>query len=396
MQGRIFPDMVFRDPGGSEDCLSLNVWAPTEGKGGLPVMAWIHGGGFVAGASSEPRQDGAVLAKQGVVVVSMNYRMGIFGFFVYPELAAESGKNAAGNYGLLDQVAALEWVHHNIAAFGGDPGNVTIFGESAGSFSVSALMASPVAKDLFYKAIGESGAAFFSSGLAFEPRGDREREDARFASSVLGAKTLAELRALPAQKLLAASLRKTDGHNEFRFGPVVDGYFLPETVPALFAAGKQNDVPLLAGWNRDEGSFAVGSAKPTVAGLKAGAEKDFGAFGRRNQAPLFVSEIGSIDGQIDVLSSGGHEHTDEFVGVGGIAIFVGVAAARIHPFPIDKILVNAWCGCRGHTASWNAALETVVLCGLERGSYRWKLNCTGAWKQGQTNLVTTIAKAAYA
>jgi len=283
MQGRIFPDMVFRDPGGSEDCLSLNVWAPTEGKGGLPVMAWIHGGGFVAGASSEPRQDGAVLAKQGVVVVSMNYRMGIFGFFVYPELAAESGKNAAGNYGLLDQVAALEWVHHNIAAFGGDPGNVTIFGESAGSFSVSALMASPVAKDLFYKAIGESGAAFFSSGLAFEPRGDREREDARFASSVLGAKTLAELRALPAQKLLAASLRKTDGHNEFRFGPVVDGYFLPETVPALFAAGKQNDVPLLAGWNRDEGSSAVGSAKPTVASLKAGAEKDFGA-----KAPEFL------------------------------------------------------------------------------------------------------------
>ena len=123
-------------------------------------MVWIHGGGFIAGASSEPRQDGANLAKLGVVVVSMNYRMGIFGFFVHPELTAESGKNAAGNYGLLDLVAALQWVQRNIAAFGGDPGNVTIFGESAGSFAVSALMASPLAGGLFHKAIGESGAAF--------------------------------------------------------------------------------------------------------------------------------------------------------------------------------------------------------------------------------------------
>ena len=145
-----YSDMVFRDPGISEDCLSLNVWIPAKNaKAKVPVMVWIHGGGFIAGASSEPRQDGAVLARQGVVIVSMNYRLGIFGFFVHPELAAESEKKAAGNYGLLDQVAALEWVHRNIAAFGGDPSNVTIFGESAGSFSVSALMASPLVKDFF-------------------------------------------------------------------------------------------------------------------------------------------------------------------------------------------------------------------------------------------------------
>ena len=133
MQGRIYSDMAFRDPGISEDCLTLNVWTSAPGAGAkLPVMVWVHGGGFMAGASSEPRQDGETLARRGVVVVSMNYRLSIFGFLVLPELAAESDKGAAGNYGLLDQLAALEWVHRNIAAFGGDPRNVTIFGESAG------------------------------------------------------------------------------------------------------------------------------------------------------------------------------------------------------------------------------------------------------------------------
>ncbi len=276
MQTRVYSDMVFRDPGVSEDCLTLNVWAPTVGKTAMPVMVWIHGGGFAAGASSEPRQDGANLAKLGVVVVSMNYRMGIFGFFVHPELTTESGKNASGNYGLLDLVAALEWVQHNIAAFGGDPGNVTIFGESAGSFAVSALMASPLATGLFHKAIGESGAAFHSSGLSFRSRAEREPIDSKFASSALGAQTVAQLRAVPAQKLLEVASKKSEGRDAFSFGPDVDGYFLPESVPAIFAAGKQNDVPLLAGWNRDEGSFEVNSTKPTVVTLKERAEKEFG------------------------------------------------------------------------------------------------------------------------
>ena len=144
-----FTDMIFRDPGISEDCLYLNVWTPAKlgkGKDKLPVMVWIYGGGFAAGATSEPRQDGTNLAKEGVVVVSMNYRLGIFGFFAHPELAKENSHNATGNYGLMDQSAALEWVKRNIAQFGGDPGNVTIFGESAGSFSVSEQMASPVSK----------------------------------------------------------------------------------------------------------------------------------------------------------------------------------------------------------------------------------------------------------
>src|SRR5580692_8951999 len=277
MQGNVYGDMKFRDSGGSEDCLSLNVWVPAEqSRAKLPVMVWIYGGGFVAGTSSEARQDGTHLAQQGVVVVSMNYRLGIFGFFVHPELAKESGRNSAGNYGLLDQLAALEWVHDNIAAFGGDPGNVTIFGESAGSFSVSAQMASPLAKGLFQRAIGESGAAFSRSGLDFAPLSVREEKDAKLVSQTFGVSTLAELRAIPAEKLLEAfAPPKSRG---FDFGPDVDGYFLPEPVPAIFAAGKQNDVPLLAGWNHDEGSFEVAFAaqKPTADNMKAMAQKDFG------------------------------------------------------------------------------------------------------------------------
>ncbi len=275
MQAPIFDDMVFRDPGGSEDCLTLNVWVPTKASSAkLPVMVWIYGGGYQAGGTSEQRQDGTVLAQQGVVVVSMNYRLGIFGFFTHPELAKESGRNSAGNYGLLDQLAALRWVHDNISEFGGDPGNVTIFGESAGSFSVSAHMASPLAKGLFEKAIGESGAAF-STGGQFEPLAKREVEDAKLTSSRLKVETLAELRAVPAQKLIDAFFTPGSDDN-FSFSADVDGYFLPQPVPVIFAAGKQNDVPLLAGWNHDEGGFdpAQGSA---IEQMKKIAQKEFAA-----------------------------------------------------------------------------------------------------------------------
>jgi len=276
MQGRIYDDMIFRDPGPSEDCLTLNVWAPANAQGKLPVMVWIYGGGFQAGGTSEPRQDGKNLAKQGVVVVSMNYRLGVFGFFTHAELGTESGKKSAGNYGLLDQVAALEWVQRNIAAFGGDPENVTIFGESAGSFSVSLLMASPLAKGVFHKAIGESGAAFFNHGLPFKSLEEREREDAQFAQAI-GGNSLAALRAVPANKLLEAVLKKEIGKSVFHFEPAVDGYFLPEPVPAIFAKRKQNDVPLLAGWNRDEGDSELnGNREPDAAMIRAAAEKEFG------------------------------------------------------------------------------------------------------------------------
>ena len=265
MQGRPFDDMVFRDDGPSEDCLYLNVWTPAARPSQpLPVMVWIYGGGFVAGASSEPRQDGEYLARRGVVLVSFNYRLNVFGFFAHPELAKESGHDSAGNYGLMDQTAALQWVEQNIAAFGGDPENVTIFGESAGSFSVCGQMASPLSRGLFHKAIGESG-AFFGATLALKPRRQSEAEAIEFAAG-LGAKSLAELRARPASEILSAALKK----EVLYFSPNVDGRFFPDTAEAIYRAGKQAQVPLLAGWNRDEGSYEEFFAKerPTLANFR--------------------------------------------------------------------------------------------------------------------------------
>ena len=282
MQQSMFADIVFRDPGMSEDCLSLNIWTPASAKEAnkakLPVMVWIYGGGFVVGSTSEARQDGEHLAKKGVVVVSMNYRLGVFGFFAHPGLAAENPQHAAGNYGLLDQAAAIAWVKQNIKAFGGDPENITIFGESAGSFSVSAQMASPLSKDLIQHAIGESGAAIGLSALPFPELATAEKQDKAAAAALLGSDDLAALRAIPAEKLLADAGKRGVIPGE-HFQPDVDGYFLTESVPTVFEEGKQAHIPLLAGWNRDEASGSVLNAavKPTQETLKALALKDFGA-----------------------------------------------------------------------------------------------------------------------
>jgi para-nitrobenzyl esterase len=275
MQNRVYGDMIFRDNGPSEDCLYLNIWAPVDpGREKHPVMVWIYGGGFVAGSTSEPRQEGEVLSRKGVVVVSLNYRLDVFGFFSHPELAKESGHNAAGNYGLLDQVAALQWVKKNIAAFGGDPESVTIFGESAGSFSVSALTASPLAKGLFQRAIGESG-AFFGTTLRLKPLFETEKTDLEFAGSRLGSTSIDALRAKPADEILKASAKE----KMLRFTPNIDGYFLPEDVLSIYAAGRQNPVSLLAGWNADEGDFEsiFGKNPPTAENFKAYVRKLFGA-----------------------------------------------------------------------------------------------------------------------
>jgi para-nitrobenzyl esterase len=263
MQGAIYSDMVFRDPGPSEDCLYLNVWTPAKSAAEkLPVMVWIYGGGFHAGGSSEPRQDGAHLATKGVVVVSMNYRLGVFGFFSHPELTAESGRGS-GNYGIMDQTAALLWVRRNIAAFGGDPGNVTLFGESAGSYSVSIHMASPASRGLFGKAIGESGSMVGTRRIPAHVTSLAEAEQggAAFAAS-LGAPSIARLRAMPAADLLAAAA--ADKH--LKTTVVIDGYVLPRDVYTIYSEGAQARVPLLAGWNADESRvYAVfGSKRPTA------------------------------------------------------------------------------------------------------------------------------------
>jgi para-nitrobenzyl esterase len=278
IQSSGYPDMIFHDPGPSEDCLTLNVWTPANAKpGSLPVMVWIYGGGFASGGTSESRQDGQFLATRNVVVVSMNYRLGIFGFFALPGLTAESPHHASGNYGLLDQTAALQWVKSNIAAFGGDPANVTIFGESAGSSSVSAQVASPLAHGLFAKAIGESGGALYGSGPGPLSREDAEKRGAAFAQAAFNTSTLADLRKLSADEILHAATAKTTPPPP-RFGPDVDGYFMPQPAAEIYAAGKQAHVPLLAGWNADEsrGQVLMAKTKPTAASFTQTAQNDFG------------------------------------------------------------------------------------------------------------------------
>ena len=258
MQANLYSDMIFRDEP-SEDCLYLNVWTPaTSASDRRPVMVWIHGGGFQAGSSSEPRQDGERLATKGVVVVSMNYRMGAFGFLAHPALTKESNPHASGNYGLLDVVAALRWVKQNIAAFGGDPSAVTIFGESAGSFAVSALMAAPAAQGLFHRAIGESG-AYFTVGEESLVLQSHEESEARglALARTLNADSASALRAASAADVLKAAGTFSDVY----FSPNVDGNLLTTDVAATFAAGRQSHVPLLAGWNADEVRAGVVLAK---------------------------------------------------------------------------------------------------------------------------------------
>ena len=232
----------------SEDCLTLNVWTPDlHPAAGLPVMVWIHGGGFDQGGSSVPRYDGGALAQHGIVVVTFNYRLGRLGFFALPALAAEHPGEPFANYGLLDQIAALQWVRDNIAAFGGDPAEVTIFGESAGGVSVDALMASPAARGLFARAISESGAVFGTAELA-----DAERSAAAFAQR-LGAggdDALAKLRSASVDSILAAQGDEN--------GPVVDGTLLREDIAVAFAEGHIARVPYLTGTNSDEGSLLRG------------------------------------------------------------------------------------------------------------------------------------------
>ena len=244
LQTNVFGDIYFRDNQPNEDCLNLVIWAPANPEAKkIPVLVWFYGGGFVAGANSEPRYDGENLAKKGIIVVEPNYRLGIFGFFSHPELTKESGHNASGNYGLLDQVAVLQWVVKNIAAFGGDPHNITIAGESAGSLSVSALMASPLSKDLFQRAMGESGAFFpstSSQGMHLGPLTTSEQAGVKFAESQ-GATSLAQLRAKPANDLLQAAAQNNRG---FGFGPNLDGYFLSTNAQMIYEEGAQSHVPL--------------------------------------------------------------------------------------------------------------------------------------------------------
>ncbi|MEL6943713.1 MAG: carboxylesterase family protein, partial [Bacteroidota bacterium] len=247
MQTLVFGDMKSRSNGVSEDCLYLNVWTPAKyDTEDLPVLVYFYGGGFVAGDASEYRYDGESMAKKGMVVVTVNYRLNIFGFFAHPELSAEAPYKASGNYGLLDQQAALQWVQDNIKAFGGNPEKVTIAGESAGSISVSYQMASPLSKGLIAGAIGESGGGIHPT-LAPIPLAEAEQAGVAFAKSI-EATSLRELRALSTREVY----EMYNDSKRFGFPVVMDGYFLPKTLPEIFEAKEQAQIPLLLGWNSAE------------------------------------------------------------------------------------------------------------------------------------------------
>jgi para-nitrobenzyl esterase len=275
-------EFLIKDEPLSEDCLYLNVWTGAKTAAEKrPVIVWIYGGGFVSGGTNVPIYDGEALAKKGVILVSVNYRVGIFGFFAHPELTKESPDHTSGNYGLMDQLAALKWVKKNIAAFGGDPANVTIAGQSAGSYGVNYLVASPLAKGLFKGAIAESGAHMLkgpNSGITLA----QAEQSGLKAAEALHANSLAELRKLPAEEVLK--------QNNFR--PIVDGYFLPQVPADIFDANKENQVPLLTGWNEDD-AF-IGSLK-NAADYKAGIQKRYG----KSAAEFLILYPGSTDAEAE-------------------------------------------------------------------------------------------------
>lgn len=257
----------------SEDCLYANVWTAAErASDRRPVIVFSYGGGFTNGAGSMPGYDGEEFAKKGVVFVTYNYRLGIFGFFAHPELTKESEHHSSGNYGLMDSVQILKWVHNNIEAFGGDPRRVTFMGESAGGIQVAALVGSPEGKGLFQRAISES-AGYMGLSISKMPTLAEAEDSGRMVAASLGANSIAGLRARSAEDLFKNARGQT--------GPIVDGWLIPEDLSRIFRSGRQNDVDVLLGSNKDEGTFfqrGPTTAKEFVEGARKRFGKDADAF----------------------------------------------------------------------------------------------------------------------
>lgn len=270
MQRQVWNDMIFRSKNISEDCLFLNIWTPAKSSfDRLPVLVYFHGGGFIAGDGSEYRYDGESMAKKGIVTITVNYRLGVFGFLAHPDLTKESIHHSSGNYGLMDQHAALLWVKKNIAAFGGDPEKITIAGESAGAESVCAQMATPLSKGLFVGAIAESGSML--GNLLPVSLHAAEQNGIQFTKAV-GAFSIEQLRKISADSLLKLSAA-------FNFPCTIDGYFMPESPDAIFSTGKQMDVPLLAGWNSAEVNYhaLLGKEAPTLEAYQKVIKRIYGS-----------------------------------------------------------------------------------------------------------------------
>lgn len=276
----------------SEDCLHLNVWSPVDAAEPLPVIVWIHGGGWTNGATAMPLYSGAQLARRGAVFVSIAYRLGPMGFLAHPELSAESGVATSGNYGLMDQIAALKWVQTNIAAFGGDPARVTIAGQSAGGMAVSLLMASPQAEGLFARAIGQSGGVFEPLQLAPSYLlANAEKDGVAYAAS-LGATSLADLRAMPADKLLGGRAGNISH-------PVIEPRVLPLSPYEAYVAGRMHDVPVLVGANAEEGNSLADLSRVTAANFAEDLKRAWGDL----PAPLTTAYAYATDAEAKAARS---------------------------------------------------------------------------------------------
>lgn len=325
----------FGEEATSEDCLTMNIWAPASAKAGsrLPVVVFIHGGGFTVGSSGMALYGGANVAARDAVFVNFNYRLGILGFMAHPELTAESPHGASGNYGFLDQVAALRWVQKNIARFGGDPSRVTISGQSAGGSSVVSLMASPLARGLFQRAFVQSGPALGSPS----PTLAESEQTGLEVQKAVGAKSLAEMRQLPADRVFVVQ-------RDFQFGdsgsvnvkPNIDGYFLPASLAAIFAAGKQNDVPLLAGFTRDDISPSPLRLARTVQDFRNGASKVYGANAERFLALYPVAsdadaeKMGKLAARHAMMEKGTRKLAQAQAGTGKAPVYMYMFS-RVHP-----------------------------------------------------------------
>src|SRR5262245_20249837 len=347
----------------SEDCLYLNVWTAAKSAAERrPVMVWIHGGGLIIGSPGVLSTDGAALARKGVVLVSINYRLGAFGFLAHPDLAQESPHHTSGNYGLLDQLAALQWVKKNIASFGGDTGNITIFGESAGSWSVNLLVASPLAKGFFHRAIGESGALFLGlrnlEGLLAvngQSLAEAEQTGVKVVQS-MGARSVSELRAKSAAEILKSAV-PPGNPLAAPFGATIDGWVLPDSVVRIFESGRQNDVPILIGSNATEGALFM--AQPVRA--DAAREQAKQTFGPQADAFLKLYPATSDD---EAKGSTTRYFGDAVFGLQmrtWARLQRKTGKAPVYLYIFDRVPPDAVCRCATHAAEIVYAFNNVEL-----------------------------------
>jgi para-nitrobenzyl esterase len=351
----------------SEDCLYLNVWTPSvKPSAELPVLVYIYGGGFRSGGTACPIYDGAAMAKKGILFVSINYRVGLFGFMAHPELSAEAAYHHSGNYGILDMIAGLQWVQKNIAAFGGDPSKVTIAGQSAGSFAVSILCASPLAKGLFRGAIAESGASVLPGPIRPQITAAEAEQTGVELAKALGCKNLAELRAKPTEEIINAK----GGLN----APYVDGYVLPASLTEIYTSGRENKVALMMGWNADD--KIMGTPAPAADYIQS-LQKRFG-----DRSKELLAWYPATDDATAAVSQGNMNRDESF----GVQMFAWAALQEKARHPVYMYRFN-----RALPAATSATAFGAFHSGEIVYAYDNLATLHRPWEKADQDLATTMS-----